>query len=398
MISAERSVRPARQRIALSGVAAVVALGSVVGLAQTSLFGGESDAAAAVKRSKQTGFIAPSNVKTKTPKLQKSVQRSLAGRIPAALRVPARSVASLGSASLGSSGTSSVNAGSLAVPAPAAVVKFPSRVYAPSFRQTFPSRVYAPDQSQAGGTDVPAVLALVDPNSEVDNGSVSSNGSGPTPTNDPSVPTNPAVPFVPTTPVSPTPPVATPATPAPTVPVSVAPTTAVPSTVAPTTIPLTTVAPTTAAPTTAAPTTAAPTTAAPRVIVPAGELRPDNASREVIEQAFVSAINELRASKGLRRLSVDPELVADARVWSAKMSGDGYISHDLGLGTSYAGPWVTLGENVGAGPEFGGLQAAFVASAKHYENLIRPNYTGIGIGVVFDGATIFVTERFVAAP
>lgn len=47
------------------------------------------------------------------------------------------------------------------------------------------------------------------------------------------------------------------------------------------------------------------------------------------------------------------------------------------------------------GPTVPGLHAAFVASPKHYENLVKPDFRYVGIGVVVDPVgTIFVAEEF----
>ena len=41
-----------------------------------------------------------------------------------------------------------------------------------------------------------------------------------------------------------------------------------------------------------------------------------------------------------------------------------------------------------------GLHNAFVASPHHYENLVDPAFTQVGIGIAMSGSTIFVAEEF----
>ena len=47
------------------------------------------------------------------------------------------------------------------------------------------------------------------------------------------------------------------------------------------------------------------------------------------------------------------------------------------------GAWTLVGENVGAGPEVGGLMDAFVASPTHYANIVEPRFDYIGVGVTW---------------
>ena len=111
------------------------------------------------------------------------------------------------------------------------------------------------------------------------------------------------------------------------------------------------------------------------------------------EAAFVAKINGLRASKGLPALQVHQNLVAKARGWAAVMAGAGKIWHST-LSDGITADWKKLGENVGMGGSVDGLHAAFVASPGHYANLVDPNFSHVGVGIVMSGKTIFVAEMF----
>ncbi|MEW6476110.1 MAG: CAP domain-containing protein [Actinomycetota bacterium] len=111
------------------------------------------------------------------------------------------------------------------------------------------------------------------------------------------------------------------------------------------------------------------------------------------EAAFVAKINDLRASKGLAPLRVNANLVAKARSWSAGMAAAGKIWHST-LSDGITEDWRKLGENVGMGGSVDGLHTAFVNSLHHYENLVDPAFGYIGVGIVMNGKTIFVTEVF----
>ena len=117
------------------------------------------------------------------------------------------------------------------------------------------------------------------------------------------------------------------------------------------------------------------------------------------EAQFVSRINSLRASKGLRQLQVDGELTGVARRWTDQMVANGGISHNPNLGSQVSGNWTKLGENVGVGYDVDGLMRAFIDSPAHYRNLVDPdwNYVGVGVSYGSDGR-LYTTHNFMAKP
>ncbi|MGH9036270.1 MAG: CAP domain-containing protein, partial [Acidimicrobiia bacterium] len=122
---------------------------------------------------------------------------------------------------------------------------------------------------------------------------------------------------------------------------------------------------------------------------------PTAASADTVgdEAAFVARINELRASKGVPGLEVHPNLVDKARAWSATMASAGRIWHST-LSDGITVDWRKLGENVGMGGSVQPLHEAFIASPKHYANLVDPDFNYVGIGVTYPGGTLYVAEMF----
>jgi hypothetical protein len=117
------------------------------------------------------------------------------------------------------------------------------------------------------------------------------------------------------------------------------------------------------------------------------------------EADFLALTNQLRSSLGIQTLSPQSQLTSIARQWSAKMAGDGTISHNPSLTSQAPSNWTQLGENVGMGGAVGVIQTAFINSPHHYENLANGAYNYVGIGVVHGAnGTIFVTVDFMAAP
>lgn len=115
-----------------------------------------------------------------------------------------------------------------------------------------------------------------------------------------------------------------------------------------------------------------------------------------LEAGFVAKINDLRAGKGLGSLTVDAELTAAARDWAGSMAAAGRISHASSLSSGVSSNWSKIGENVGVGPELDSLFQAFVDSPTHYDNLVDPVFTRVGVGVVVVDGTIYTTHRFMA--
>lgn len=114
------------------------------------------------------------------------------------------------------------------------------------------------------------------------------------------------------------------------------------------------------------------------------------------EGEFLADINDLRTSRGLNALVVDPELTQQARIWASTMNDAGRIFHSGNLAGGISANWQKLGENVGVGGDVGSLFQAFVDSPSHYENLVDPAYTHVGVGVVVsaDGTRMFTAHRF----
>lgn len=127
------------------------------------------------------------------------------------------------------------------------------------------------------------------------------------------------------------------------------------------------------------------------VLVPAVDADAGTAEDEA---AFVSRINGLRASQGLPALQVDGELTGLARAWAAQMADAGTISHNPSFASQVTANWRKLGENVGKGPTVDDLHQAFVDSAGHYANLVDPEFTRIGVGVVERDGMLYTSHQF----
>ncbi len=116
------------------------------------------------------------------------------------------------------------------------------------------------------------------------------------------------------------------------------------------------------------------------------------------EARVASLVNGTRSGKGLQGLSTHAGLVNMAREQAVRMLQKGNIFHNPNLGANIQAlnvVWRIVGENVGMGPNVDLIGQAFLDSPHHYENIVRPNFNSIGVGVVPDAkGGVFVTQVF----
>ncbi len=120
------------------------------------------------------------------------------------------------------------------------------------------------------------------------------------------------------------------------------------------------------------------------------------------EQMIVDMVNKARADNGLQPLAVDMRLTVQARLKAQDMRDNQYFSHTSPtLGTPYhqavtAGIFYPLmmGENIAKAYSAAYAQMLFMNSPGHRANILRPNYTNIGVGVVYGATMTFVVQWF----
>lgn len=109
------------------------------------------------------------------------------------------------------------------------------------------------------------------------------------------------------------------------------------------------------------------------------------------------AINSVRIAAGLAPLVEDPALAATARAWSYKMRDDGWLSHDPDLAQRLRPGVRHVGQNVGYGPDVKIIEHRFVESRSHYLNLVDPDFAYVGVGVITQSGSLWVTTEFRSA-
>ena len=110
---------------------------------------------------------------------------------------------------------------------------------------------------------------------------------------------------------------------------------------------------------------------------------------QVDEQEMLQLVNDERRSHGLAPLTMDPQLQALARAHSREMFQLGYFSHTSPVSGTVldrfkaAGiPFTAAGENLAYAPDVTIAHRSLMQSPGHRANILSPDFTRIGIGVV----------------
>jgi len=114
------------------------------------------------------------------------------------------------------------------------------------------------------------------------------------------------------------------------------------------------------------------------------------------ERASLGEVNEVRAAVGLPGLARSAQLDDKARAQADRMAAGGRIFHSESLAAGVGAGWQLIGENVASGPSLAAAQAALEASPSHYQNMINPAFTEIGLGVTIRDGVVYLAQVFVA--
>ena len=121
-----------------------------------------------------------------------------------------------------------------------------------------------------------------------------------------------------------------------------------------------------------------------------------------LEEQMLELINKERASRGLKPLAADPDLLPVARAHSTDMFTRGYFSHYTPEGEDPfqrmkdAGVrFRTAGENLALAPTLQLAHTGLMNSPGHRANILNPNFGRVGIGIMSGGRRgIMVSQEF----
>lgn len=117
---------------------------------------------------------------------------------------------------------------------------------------------------------------------------------------------------------------------------------------------------------------------------------------------MVSLVNQERAKHGLKPLTVHAGLTELAQVKSLDMLNNNYFSHTSPTYGSFANmvynhgiSFRSVGENLAQARSTTHAHGLLMASEGHRNNILNPNFTHIGIGVVQGPYGVYVTQLFI---
>jgi uncharacterized protein YkwD len=122
------------------------------------------------------------------------------------------------------------------------------------------------------------------------------------------------------------------------------------------------------------------------------------------EASILREMNRVRTAIGLKPLRVDPHLQSAAHAYSVQMMRQNIFTHGAfpQRMAQFHVSGVMTGENIawGTGPNgtARGLVEAWMKSPPHRANLLRPNFTRVGVGAAsgtymgWTGATVSTTD------
>ena len=115
-------------------------------------------------------------------------------------------------------------------------------------------------------------------------------------------------------------------------------------------------------------------------------------------------INQERAKAGVAPLKMDTELARVAQIKSQEMVDKNYFSHTsptygspFDMMRSFGIKYRTAGENIARNSTVLKAHTALMNSEGHRQNILNPNYSHIGIGIVpnRNSSGITVTQMFI---
>lgn len=117
------------------------------------------------------------------------------------------------------------------------------------------------------------------------------------------------------------------------------------------------------------------------------------------ESKVIALINNERTSRGLNALTAVSSMNASSRAWSQTIANNGYLFHADGASILASAPVGSsnYGENVAVGSTADQLHITFMNSPAHQANILKPEFTHVGVGIVVQGGSMWITERFATA-
>ena len=118
----------------------------------------------------------------------------------------------------------------------------------------------------------------------------------------------------------------------------------------------------------------------------------------VLNPAQTEGLDRLNGDRSINRVAALPASgtsQAKAQAWAEQLARDNRIYHSTSLSTGIDQRWCRLGENVGMGPSIAAIEAAYMQSPGHKANILDARFNGAGVGVAYNGTTVFTVQEFI---
>ena len=140
-----------------------------------------------------------------------------------------------------------------------------------------------------------------------------------------------------------------------------------------------------------APTTEAPVPQPSEPSAPSGTLNAD-------QQEIFDYVNDERTQRGLQALTPAADIQREAQNWAEFMSQGvtlrANFRHRNPLAENITSPYMFLGENIALNPTILGAHEGLMDSPGHRENILRPIFNRVGMGVAFANGVYYVCQIF----
>jgi uncharacterized protein YkwD len=145
------------------------------------------------------------------------------------------------------------------------------------------------------------------------------------------------------------------------------------------------------------------------LVVQAGTVTAAPPQNDLLISRVLELTNVERQRAGLAPLALSTELTGAAQEYSQVLASTGCFEHTCGAVPNFADRaarsgytgWTALAENIAAGyPTPEAVVSGWMDSPGHRANILSPNYTEIGVGVVNGGGKFgtYWAEEFGARP
>lgn len=146
--------------------------------------------------------------------------------------------------------------------------------------------------------------------------------------------------------------------------------------------------------------TTAPSTGVPQIPSSQGKIQP--AEPTAFEKQVVELLNQERVRRGLQPVQLDPYLVQAARIKGQDMVKYGYYGHQSptygyssGLLSSLGIPYKQSRENLCVAGTPLMAHQSWMSSPSHRDNMLKPYWTHVGVGVVSRGTGSYLYGYYV---